>query len=230
MNPFVRYINQYTTSQGNPFLRSYNTDNFELTYNYKDNWINTFYLSKSKNVYEQVTSISNENINNATKYENFYSQFSFGVIENFTFHPIKCWESIITANVYYKKIKSTLPQTLPSFKGWTAFFETENNFTLNKEKNLSLSLDYWCQLPEYDAIYNKKSLSSLDLGFKAMFLNKNLVLSIYASDIFRTLKIKNSSSFNLIVNNFQNYEDRQSIRLSVGYTIAKNDFRNKSIK
>lgn len=230
LNPFVRYINEFTTSEGNPFLRPYLTDNLELTYNYKNKWTNTLYLSNSKNIYDQVNYISNDNINSTTKYENFYKQLSFGLTENYTFEPLRNWESTVTANVYYKKIESSLPQTIRSFKGWSAFFETENNFTLNKGKNLSLSLDYWYQLPEYDAIYNKKALSSLDLGFKAMFLNKSLVLSVYASDIFRTLKIKNSSSFNLIVNSFQNYEDRQSFRLSVRYTIAKTSFRNKSIK
>lgn len=229
LNPFVRYINEFTTSQGNPFLQPYLTDNYELTYNFKDKWTNAFYLSNSKNIYNQVNYISNENITSATKYENFYNQFSFGITENYTFNPLKNWESIITANVYYKKIESSLPQTLPSFKGWSAFFETENNFTLNKDKNLSLSLDYWVQLPEYYSIYYTKTLSSLDIGFRMMLLNKNFILSMYATDVLRTLKRANSSSFNGIINEFSNYEDRQSIRLSIKYSLGNNKIKSKSV-
>ena len=200
-----------------------------MTYNFKDKWTNAFYLSNSKNIYNQVNYISNENITSATKYENFYNQFSFGITENYTFNPLKNWESIITANVYYKKIESSLPQTLPSFKGWSVFFETENNFTLNKDKNLSLSLDYWVQLPEYYSIYYTKTLSSLDIGFRMMLLNKNFILSMYATDVLRTLKRANSSSFNGIINEFSNYEDRQSIRLSIKYSLGNNKIKSKSV-
>lgn len=229
LNPFVRYINPYTTSQGNPYLQPYYTDNYELAYNYKDNWINTLYVSNSKNIYEQVTYISNDNINSATKYENFYKQFSIGLTESYTFHLVKNWETNLTANIYYKKIESSLPQTLPSFSGWSAFFETENNYALNRDKTILLSLDYWCQLPQYEAVYKLSSMSSLDFGVKGMFMDKNLVLSLYANDIFRTLKVCNTFIINNIPQKFNNYEDRQSVRLSVKYSFGNSKVKSKSV-
>jgi hypothetical protein len=230
LNPFVRYINPYITSQGNPFLQPYYAHNFELNYDYKDNWTSSIYLNKSKNKYDQVNYLSNNNINSATKYENYYNEFSFGIIENYTFHPLKNWESYNSVNIYYRKIESSLPQTLPNFSKWSAFLETDNTYILNKNKTFFISLNCWYQFSEYYAIYDTKGYSSLDLGMRVLFLDKSLSMSIYASDIFRTLKIKNTSSFNGIINNFQNYEDRQSIRISMKYTIGKNNFKSKNIK
>jgi outer membrane receptor protein involved in Fe transport len=229
LNPFVRYINQYTTSQGNPFLQPYYIHNFELNYNYKE-WTSSIYFSKSKNNYDQVNYLSNDNINSATKYENYYNELSFGIASDYTFHPFKNWESYNSADIYYKKIESRLPQTLPSFSKWSAYLETDNTYALNKNKTLFISLNYWYQFPEYYSIHEMKGRSSLDLGMRLLFLDKSLQMSIYASDIFRTLKMKNTSSFNGIINHFQNYEDRQSVRLSVKYTIGKNNFKSKNIK
>lgn len=229
LNPFVRYINPYTTSQGNPYLQPYYTDNYELTYNYKDNWLSTLYYSNSKNIYEQVNYISNDNINSATKYENFYNQFSIGITESYTLHPIKNWESNLTANVYYKKIESSLPQTLASFSGWSAFFETDNNYFLNKNKTILLSIDYWIQFPEYDAIYKTNAISVLDIGMRAFLLDKKLSLSLYFSDLLKIQKVKNLSIFNGIQQEFQNYEDRQSIKVSLRYSFGNNKIKSKSV-
>ena len=228
LNPFVRYINPYTTSEGNPFLEPYITNNLELTHSLKDKLISTIYFSHSKNVSNQVNFISNENINSATKYENFYNQSTLGLSEYLSLKPFPFWEASVSANVYYKQIKSFLPQTLSSFNSWSGFLRIGNNLALDQEKNWLFSLEYWMQLAEYDAIYYKKTYSSLDLGLKAMFFNKKLVLSLYASDIFRTFKIKNTSSFNNIQNQFSNYEDRQAIRLSFVYTFFNNLYQSKS--
>jgi outer membrane receptor protein involved in Fe transport len=230
LNPFVRYINPYSTSQGNPFLQPYFTDNFELTYNFKNNWANTLFVSNAKNIYEQVEYISADNINTATKDENFYDELSFGITSDYTFHLLKNWESNISAYVYYKNIKSSLPQTLPSFKGWSAFLETENNYTINKQKTVSLALNCWYQFPEYYAIYDTKGYWSMDFGIRTLFLDKKLTIALYASDIFRTLKIKNTSIFNNIVNDFENYEYRQSIRLSLRYAFGNRNISGKNIK
>ncbi|WP_158963311.1 outer membrane beta-barrel family protein [Myroides fluvii] len=230
LNPFVRYINQTTTSEGNPFLQPYQTDNYELNYNYKNNWNTTVYLSTSNNIFNQVNYITNDNINSITKYENFYNQFTWGITENYRFNPFHFMESVLAATIYNKQIKSSLPQTLQSYQSWSAFFQLGNEIFLTKNKNWVIVMNYWAQLSEYESIYKRKALSSFDVGFKAVFLNQSLVLSMYGADLLRTAKMDNVSNFNGIVNHAKNYEDRQFIRIAVNYTLGKSSFRSNENK
>lgn len=230
LNPFVRYINQFTTSEGNPFLRAYCTDNFELAYKYGDNVLTTLYFSQSKRKYDQVNYIRNEDITNSTRYVNFFDDSSFGLIETLSLRPINGWENIISANVYYRKVKSSLPEAMAGFKNWSAFFKTNNDFSLNKKKSLFGSVNYWYQMSDYYSINKTKAYSSTDLGLKAILFAKRLSMSLYASDIFKTSKIRTLSTFDGIINSFENYEDRRSVRFSVRYTIGKNNFKQKTIR
>lgn len=229
LNPFVRYINPYTTSEGNPFLQPYFTDNIELTYSYKSNWSNTLYFSKADNIYGQVNYISNDNINSATKRLNYYNQFSIGLYESYSFHPFKKLESYNSLNVFYKKIKSFLPETSSNYDAISAFFESSNNYVLNENKTYFISFDFWYQFPQYYSIYKFKGYSNFNLGFKSLWFNKKLICTIYASDVFRTFKMKNTSVFNGIKTSFKNYENRQSIRFSLKYRFGNKTNKTASI-
>lgn len=229
LNPFVRYINPYITSEGNPFLQPYFTDNIELTHSYRNTWSNTLYFSKADNIYDQVTYISNDNINSATKRLNYYNQFSIGLYASFSFHPLKKLESYNSLNVYYKKINSFLPETSSDYDALSAFFETDNNYVLNENKTCFISFDFWYQFPQYYSIYKFKGYSNFNLGFKSLWFDKKLIFTMYASDVFRTFKMKNTSVFDGINTSFKNYENRQSIRFSLKYSFGNNTNKIKSI-
>jgi len=229
LNPFVRYINPYTTSEGNPFLQPYYTDNIELTYSHKNNWSNTLYFRKANNIYGQVTYISSDNINSETKRLNYYNQFSIGLYESYSFKPLKRVESYNSINIFYKKIKSFLPETASNYDGFSSFIETNNNYVLNKNKTYFISFDFWYQFPQYYNIYKFKGYYNFNLGFKALWFDKKLIFTMSASDIFRSFKMKNTSVFNSINTSFKNYENRQSLRFSLKYSFGKNTNKIKSI-
>lgn len=229
LNPFVRYINPYSVTQGNPFLLPSFTNNFELNFTHKDNWNTSLYLSKSDDVNEQINYINKDNINNRTKYENAYNELNFGINQSYTFQKWKWLESNNSMSAYYKKIKSLFPEYIDNYNGWSMFFETSNTFILNKEKTISLSLDYWLQLPEYYGPYKMKTMSNLGIGLKTLFLKKQLSISIYGDDLLRTLKVQNTTYFSGIKSTFKNYEDRQSVRIAVKYSFGNSNIKNKTI-
>ena len=230
LNPFVRYINQYNTSSGNPFLKPYFTDNIELGMHYKDYWIHTFYFSRSDNVFDQIEHLSDGSINMATRVENYYRDIAGGITETFNIHPVNRWEHSIMGTVYYRDVHSHIPQTGSNYSGWSASVETTNSFTLNKNKTCFVSLEYWYQLPEYSAINRMNAYSALSIGFKALLLKKKLTVSITADDLLKTQEISNISYFNNTPIYYSNYEDRRGMRLSVRYAFGKSKAATRSIK
>jgi hypothetical protein len=230
LNPFVRYTNPYSTSEGNPFLSPSYTHNLELSYTRKNNWNSSVYMSFSDDMRTQVSYISNDNINTAAKYENAYNQSIIGLSESYTFKKWKWWESSNRLSIQYNKITSLFPAYISDHDGFAKYFETSNNFILNKNRTLSLSLNYGIIFSGYVEYYKIKNLSNLGFGAKALLLKKQLSLSLYASDIFKTHKIKVVSYFSGIKTEFLNYEFRQSIRFSVRYSFGNNAIRTKNVK
>ena len=64
---------------------------------------------------------------------------------------------------------------------------------------------------------------------RAFLLDKKLSLSLYFSDLLKIQKVKNLSIFNGIQQEFQNYEDRQSIKVSLRYSFGNNKIKSKSV-
>ena len=229
LNPFVRYINPYSTSQGNPFLQPSYTHNLELDYTYKDNWNSSIYFSRSLSMQTQVNYVSDGNINTATKYENAYNQTNIGLSESYTFKKWKWLESVNTGNISYSKVTSLLSQYMPGNNGVAAFVETEDNFILNTAKTFSLSLDYFIMFPQYYGLYKMKTLSDLGIGARALLFKKKLIVAINSEDLLRTHKVRVSSTFSGIPVNFSNYEYRQSFRLSLSYTFGNKNISGKRV-
>lgn len=229
LNPFVRYITPYTTSEGNPFLQPYFTHNLELNYNYKENWSSSLYLSRFTNGFEQLERLNSNNINSITKYENYYNELTVGLTENYNFHPVKDWESNNSANILYTKVRSFIPETVQNPAGWTGSFETNNTYALNQNKTYFLSANYSLQLPGYSGVYKFKSFSGLSLGLKAQYLQKKLTANIFLSDILRTQKSRNTSYYDNIRINFSNYEDRRALQFSLSYSFGKSTSSAKKV-
>lgn len=230
LNPFVRYITPYTTSEGNPFLQPYYTDNLELNYNYKGHWLSSLYISSFTNGLEQVEKLNSNNINAATTYENYYNQLTAGLTETFNFNLSTAFESNNSANIYYTRVRSFIPETIRHLKGWSASVQSDNTYALNQAKTYLLSASYWIQFPRYSAIYRGKVLSRLDFGLKAQYLQKTLTANIYVSDILRTQRYRNSTYYSNIYSTFNNYEDNRALRLSLSYSLGKSRSRAKSIR
>ena len=229
LNSFVRYINPYTTSQGNPFLQLAYTHNLELDYTYKDHWNSSIYYTRSLSMQMQVQYISPDNINTNVKWDNAYNETDIGLSESYTFKKWKWLESVNTGVLSYNKITSLIPQYIPG-NGIAVTLGTENNFILNAAKTFSLSLDYWYAFPQYfRGVFKMHHLSDLSLGAKALLLKKKLTAAIYADDVLRIMNVHMSTNFSGINSVFDMYEYRQSIRFSLQYTFGNKNISGKRV-
>lgn len=57
LNPFRYYSNAYNYSEGNPFLKPYFTDNFSLSYMYK-NYYASLYFNQINDKYDKITYVN----------------------------------------------------------------------------------------------------------------------------------------------------------------------------
>ncbi|QZK98524.1 outer membrane beta-barrel family protein [Flavobacterium psychrophilum] len=217
LNPFKVYYNPYSYTQGNPFLVPSYSNNIELQHSYKDMLVTVLSFSNTTN------GIGNPPFfDESTKVQylldlNYYTNNTYNLSETYIFSKYKWWESENQVNVYYNTTKVTKDINLNNTKGFGAYFSTNNNFILNKNKTLKGEINFWYQAPQYEDIYKKQSASGFDLGVKYSMLNNNLQLAVIAQDIFRGDIDRAKTSSNNIHYSYLDYNDSRFFRISLTY-------------
>ncbi|MGF7229792.1 TonB-dependent receptor domain-containing protein, partial [Arachidicoccus sp.] len=183
LNPFTYYIDDYTYSQGNPFLQPQFTNSFEISNSYKG-YIVTLNYSHTNNV---ITGIIKQNDTTRTAYETSVNLNSINNINLGITVPIQVthwWMSNNYANVFRKTIKGEISNGMFS-QGMISFgFNSDNTFTLPEDFKIELSGYYnsrtthsvWVANPQY----------SVSAGVQKSFWHKQASLKLNVSDIFNT--------------------------------------------
>lgn len=227
LNPFVNVQNTFTIVEGNPYLQPSFSDNFSLTHIYKQKVVTSLYYSQVNNGFQQLAEVDPDTNIQAISPQNYYETSKIGLTESYTFRKFKRWESVNVLDIHYSKSKSLVAFTNEGQNGWNTYLATNNSFVLNSSKSIRASINYWYSLPGVYDIYKTSSGSSLDLGLKFLFMNKNLQLGINANDIFKGQRIRVTGVTNDVNVSFRNYYDTQRFRISVLYKFGNKKIRVK---
>ncbi|MGQ7852884.1 outer membrane beta-barrel protein [Pedobacter sp. WC2501] len=225
LNPFRWYSNQYAYTEGNPFLQPSYNDNIEISHTYNNIFTTTVSFSHTINGFNDVNFIDAGTNIQAAKPVNFITGYHYQFSNAITLNPWKWWESINQADVFYTISHSGIAQTQSSLNGFGAYFSTINQFVFNQSKTILGEANFWYQFPTIDGLNQDKSQYNLDLGIKALFLNKKIQLAITASDVLKTNRYRFNSLVNNIRQEYNNYYDSRQIRLTFRY-----NFGNEKIK
>lgn len=231
LNPFKWITSPYSYSEGNPYLQPSFSDNMEFEYIFKDNYISTLYFSHTDDGFEQTAILDAEtNIQQITPL-NFLINKTLGFNQTVILKPYKWLNISLFGDVYYVSTDSKIPVTLDYLKGWNGFFSISNDLILNKEKTFMLNLSYNYTTKGVDNLDYNTSHNQLNASLRALFLEKKLVISLSANDVFSSNRPIYTTYSNNIKNSFRNYYDERFFRLSVVYNFGKSFNRdNREIK
>ncbi len=233
LNPFQFFTNPYNFAQGNPFLQPFFTNNFELSYIYKNSSYTALYLNHTKDGVDQVTFVSPNSIVQSVIPQNFYNQLDIGVFQWYSFRISNFWNNSIDASVSYTKTESDISDIVPDVDAWTGSLSTNSTFSLDTDKRYVAELGFKYYLPSVAGSYELSSFYQVNLGFKTHFFKKKLRLAINASDIFRTYEQVFTQTVNGIRQENLSYNDVRRVRFSLIYNFGekiKTRRRTKKIK
>ena len=106
LNPFRFYVNQYSYSQGNPFLKPLNSYNLSAEYVYKQNYSFSLYYNYNVNDITQINYSNTTTNDQFWRWESNRKIHDFGTYEQFTFNVKDRWDIITFLDVSVDKIKS----------------------------------------------------------------------------------------------------------------------------
>jgi iron complex outermembrane receptor protein len=184
LNPFVYYLDQYTYSEGNPFLRPQYTNNFEFDYTYNKTINVSLNYSHTTDVIQEIILTNVEQKASYETHLNINSEDGYNISVNAPFTIAKWWTGNVDATGFYLKFKSdTLAGgNLNAGKAAYVLKLTQTflfaGFKAEVFGNYQSALTY--------GIYDIKPRYNVDAGVSRSFDNKKLNVKFSVSDIFNT--------------------------------------------
>ena len=220
LNPFRFYSSPYTYFVGNTFLRPEFTNNLEFSYSFQDFFMASLSYSKRSNGIGDVSFIDSTSFMNTSTEKNFLTGNQLVINVVYVFNKFSRWESYNDFYYAFSDVKSNLNYTLPGLKGGGAEFASNNQFLLNKRKTFASELNFSYTFPSVDGLTKGHQFYCLDIGFRYLFLNKNLKVALNFTDLFKSdlpILSNRSNSMKIISSD---YYDNRSVRFSINYTFG----------
>lgn len=223
LNPFKFYVSEFEYSTGNPYLLPSFSDNFEFGYVLNNNFNVTLYYNYNKDNWDRIQVVEGKSKYSIVK--NFYNQDQAGINISYNYNKLKWMESNIFVNGYYAKTKSYDPTAVAAAAGYSANFNVDNNFFLNKSKTLTLMLGLWSNLPNRDGNTYYYANASVYTGMKLNLMDKKLLINLYVNDLLNTNRNKGIEYYPNYDVEYFNKGITRNIYLSVTYKFGNNNVK-----
>jgi len=224
-NPFRLYTSKYVFYQGNPNLRPSFTNNLEVFYSYKNQFITTLYTCFDRNEFGSIPVFTDSAGIQVYSDENFSNSTRTGLTQLIIFNRVPRLESVFQGSVFYSTYTSKIPQLSPNSSRLGAFIYSGTSYVLDKQSDYSAYVTFIYQFPSMNGVYWSNRIVTLDVGFKLNLFKKRVQSMIGFSDILRTNINSANIRLNTITTEAKSYFDSRQLRVSLSYR-----FGNESIQ
>ena len=221
LNPFVFYLDPYTTAQGNPYLKPQYSHSFGVTQTYKQMYTLVLEYTKTLDFIAEVP-----NLNDETK-ETVFLRSNVDDADNTSatlvapFKVMKNWDTNNNATFAYQRFSTIQNNELLKNNAFFYMVQSTHNIMLPMKIRIELNGGY--QGPAVWGLYRIKGQWWLDAGVKRSFMEDKLDLSLSVSDIFKSRWVHGSANVSDDINAFKQYFGARSLNLSLRYRFTKGE-------
>jgi iron complex outermembrane receptor protein len=229
LNPFVYYLDQYTYSKGNPFLKPQYTNNFEFNYTWNKTINVSVGYSRTTDAITQI--LLTDPVSKATFQTNLnlQTQTGYNVNINSPFTITKWWTGNVNGSAFYLGFKSDslLGATLNRGK-WAYQGMLTQTFQVAKAYKVELMSMYQSSL-EY-GIFLVKPQYSNDVGISHSFDDKKANIKFSVSDIFNQRRNDVNSNYQSNDLEIKQKNETRVARLTLTYNFGNNKIQSREHK
>jgi hypothetical protein len=226
LDPFRAYATPYHYSEGNPFLLPSFNHNLELAYTYKSRFTLSAFYQYEQNHFASVWMVDSVQHITSGINMNFADFISYGINAQGSFQLIRWWELQVQLSLQEQRLQSKFyTSTGQSYKLPTCYAGLNNSFVLNNAKTLLAEVNLFYLSKYREDFLEINALGSVDIGLKALLLDKKFVINISVTDIFATQKARGKHI--ITGQTIDNYFDTRNVRVSLNYKFGNNKIKAK---
>lgn len=218
LNPFVSPLDKFTYYVGNPFLQPQLSDNFELTYLFKNMLTTTVFFNSTKDGIGETIELVGTTY--YSRSGNISSQKQVGATMNATLQPFKWWTALPNVMYVWNKTKSPLYTEYVNASGGFWMLAAVNQFALGKGWGAELSGNYRSEVTNGQFLLGEQWQASA--GVSKKILNNKGVVKLNARDLFYTAI--NNGKIRSLRNgegSWRNARDSRVVTVSFTYNFGK---------
>lgn len=222
LNPFIRFIDRYTYSTGNPNLAPQVSDNIELTHSWRNLITTTVNYSYTADIFDEV--IEQKGQEAYMRPVNIASQRQYGISVNAGTPFTKWWSGNITLNVFNNKYEGRVNNTDVSLATTSFIMNAVQQFKLNKTLTAEINGRYrsgW-----FEGVVRARPIGFIGAGLSQQVMKGKGTVRVAVRDIFYNQKFRGTSKYGNVDFSFQDINDTRvasvgfSYRFSSGKRIA----------
>ncbi len=219
LNPFIEFIDRYTSEQGNPNLKPQFSHNIELSHTFKGKLTTTLNYTNTTDIIQQVIEQNEERNETYVKQENIASQRQYGIAINSSNEITKWWSSNIYFNLSNNHFEGIVNNNFISLDATMYMINSSQQFKFAKTWNAEISGFYRSGGVEGVILFKPMGMVSMGIG-KQVFKNKGNV-KLNVRDVFFTQRFSATSKYGNVDAAFQNQNDSRVVNLSFSYRFSK---------
>jgi len=227
LNPFRVYREYYNYIEGNPYLKPYFSNNFEVTHTYKNFITSTLQFSKEKNAIYYLTLPEAGSNLIKTQPSNSITTIFINYDCNILYPRLKWLESSNEFSVFYTDVNSKLAATGDHVFGWGGDLKSINTFYFNKKRNFTGELDIIYEFPGISSLSHNESRFYTDVSFRYL-LNKKIQFGLGFRDIFKSKTLKWSQTVAGILNSGSVNNGTRRIAVTARYNFGNTKLKKGS--
>ena len=230
LNPFKIYISPFSYISGNPFLRPSFSNDLRIGHLFDGNLSTSVFYKRVRNDYALLTILEEGTFNQGSVQENYLNREEIGLSQSVSFTIKKRFSSYLSANLSYRKVRSTNTSTRRLTEGLNGYFYSNNSVYLNSQKTLTLNAELSYSIPSVYGIDRYAPVFVADVNVRMMFLKKRLIVNLAMNDVFASNKIQWSTEIDSleIYNSFRS--DNPYFSFSLSYSFGNNQVRSSRVK
>ncbi|WP_242917917.1 outer membrane beta-barrel family protein [Pontibacter liquoris] len=219
LNPFLFFLDPYTSAQGNPLLKPQYINSVEMTHTLKQKYNLVLGYAYTKNYIAEVPAQNAETNTTVYQKQNVKNLQTATATLVAPIHVSDKWEISNNVTGLYQQYTTLTQGSVVVLDQFSVIAATGHTVLLPHGMRLEVNANY--QGPLVYGIYQVQDQWWVDAGLKRSFLNDKLSLSLNVNDIFKTQVLKVQTELNGNVNAIDQYQGQQSVRLNLRYRFSR---------
>ena len=217
LNPFIRFIDRYTFSQGNPELKPSVSNNIELSHNWKNQVTTTINYTYIKDVVQSIIQQQGEEAYNMPS--NVASLTQFGIAVNANMPIKKWWTSNININVFNDNIKGYVNDA--------SIDRSATNFTLNGIQQFKVTKTFSAELSGtyrgrgLNGVMRTNPVGQVSAGVSKQILKSKGTIRLSVRDIFWTQRLRGVTHYGNVDVEMRQVSETRVATIGFTYSFSK---------
>jgi iron complex outermembrane receptor protein len=217
LNPFIRFIDRYTFSQGNPNLKPSVSNNIELSHTWKNQITTTLNYTNVQDIIQEIIQQKGEEAYNMPSNVSSLNQFGIAVTAN---TPItKWWTSNININVYNDRYKGVISNTPINLAATSFVINGTQQFKITK--TLTAEVNGRFRNGWLEGVMKVNAIGFVGAGISQQIWKNKGTIRLTARDIFYTQKLKGLTRYGNVDVELRQIAETQILSIGFSYNFSK---------